>query len=59
MTPGVAAKALDLFFSTKFPGRGLGLPVARGAVTSAGGFLRLDTAPGRGTTVDLYWPASD
>jgi len=56
MTPGVMARALDPFFTTKPPGQGtgLGLPQAYAFATQAGGTLILDSIPGIGTRVDLY-----
>lgn len=60
--PGIAAeireRVFDPFFSTKFPGRGLGLPVAQGVVRASGGLIRLESAAPRGTTVKVYLPAS-
>ena len=56
MSPGVMARALDPFFTTKPPGQGtgLGLPQAYAFATQAGGTLVLDSIPGIGTRVDLY-----
>ena len=56
MPPGVMARALDPFFTTKPPGQGtgLGLPQAYAFATQAGGTLVLDSIPGIGTRVDLY-----
>ena len=53
------AHAAEPFFTTKPRGRGtgLGLPVARGFAEQSGGALRLTSAPGQGTTVQLWLPA--
>jgi PAS domain S-box-containing protein len=58
MTPEVLNQALDPFFTTKDVGQGtgLGLPVVFGIVHAHGGFLTIDTAPGRGTCVGLHLP---
>jgi signal transduction histidine kinase/CheY-like chemotaxis protein len=58
MPPEVAARAVEPFFTTKEPGRGSGLGLSQvyGFVKSTGGLLRIETQPGRGTSVNLYFP---
>lgn len=56
MTPEVLERAFDPFFSTKLPGRGLGLPAVRGIVRAYSGKLVLWTEPGRGTRVEVWLP---
>jgi signal transduction histidine kinase len=58
MSEEVAQRALEPFFTTKGPGAGtgLGLSMAYGVAKAAGGDLRIDSAPGEGTTVTLYLP---
>jgi signal transduction histidine kinase len=51
-------RVFDPFFSTKFTGRGLGLPVTQGIVRHYGGAIFVDSAPGRGTTVSVLFPES-
>ncbi len=60
MTPEVASKALDPFFTTKEVGKGtgLGLSMAFGFARQSGGILRLETSEGRGTTVHILLPCS-
>ena len=58
MRQEVQSKAFDPFFSTKFTGRGLGLPATLGIVRSHQGALELESAPGRGTAVTIYLPVS-
>jgi PAS domain S-box-containing protein len=60
MTPEVAARAFEPFFTTKNPGEGtgLGLSTVYGIVTRAGGQVRLESRPGRGTTFEVYLPAA-
>jgi signal transduction histidine kinase len=57
MTDDVRRRALEPFFTTKGPKRtGLGLSVAYGAVHGYGGSLKIDSAPGQGTTVTISLP---
>ncbi len=58
MTPEVRAHLFEPFFTTKGLGQGTGLGLATvyGLVTGAGGALHVDSAPGVGTTFDIYLP---
>jgi len=53
MTPEVAAKVFDPFFTTRPGGTGVGLAVARRIVTAHGGSIAVNSEPGRGTTVEV------
>ncbi|GLH73959.1 hypothetical protein GETHLI_24610 [Geothrix limicola] len=48
----------DPFFTTKGPGRGLGLSVALGIFRAHSACLEIQSQPGQGTTVRVYFPAS-
>ncbi len=60
MTPEVLAKAMDPFFTTKDVGKGSGLGLSQvyGVVKQCGGAIRLESAPGAGTTVLIWLPRS-
>jgi len=50
-------RLFDPFFSTRFPGRGLGLPGVLGVVRLVNGGVELESSPGEGTRVRIYIPA--
>jgi PAS domain S-box-containing protein len=60
---GIASKDIDKlfdpFFSSKFAGRGLGLPVVLGVVKSCEGGVVVESRPGKGSTFRIYFPVSD
>lgn len=58
MSGEVLRQALDPFFSTKEVGRGsgLGLSMVYGFIRQSGGYLRLESAPGQGTTISMLLP---
>jgi hypothetical protein len=58
MTPEVASKAFEPFFSTKEIGKGTGLGLSQvlGFAQQSGGEVRIDSRLGRGTIVTLFLP---
>ena len=58
MPPEVIDKAFDPFFTTKEEGKGtgLGLSMVYGFIAQSGGQVRIDSEPGRGTTVRMLLP---
>jgi signal transduction histidine kinase len=58
MDDATRRQATDPFFTTKPLGRGtgLGLSTALGYVRQSQGFLHIDSAPGRGTTITILMP---
>ncbi|QYF93204.1 CHASE domain-containing protein [Massilia sp. PAMC28688] len=61
MDEHVKALAFEPFFTTKPVGKGtgLGLSMTYGFVKQSGGHIEIDSAPGAGTTVALFFPRSD
>jgi two-component system, cell cycle sensor histidine kinase and response regulator CckA len=52
------SKIFDPFFSTKFTGRGLGLPAVQGIARGHKGAIRVTSEPGSGTTVRALFPVA-
>ena len=55
ISPEDLKRIFDPFFSTKFPGRGLGLGVVSGAVRANRAALMVDSAPDQGTRVRVFF----
>ncbi|MDO9249384.1 MAG: response regulator [Phenylobacterium sp.] len=61
MSSEVLAKVFEPFFTTKAVGKGSGLGLSQvfGLAKQSGGGVRIDTAPGEGTSVKVYLPRCD
>ncbi|WP_161993827.1 PAS domain-containing hybrid sensor histidine kinase/response regulator [Muricoccus nepalensis] len=61
MPAAVLARVTEPFFTTKEHGKGtgLGLAMAKGFAEQSGGGLQIVSAPGRGTTVSLWFPLAE
>jgi signal transduction histidine kinase len=60
MDAATRARAIEPFFTTKGLGKGTGLSLSmvHGLASQLGGRLSIDSAPGRGTTMELWLPAA-
>jgi CheY-like chemotaxis protein len=60
MTPEVAARAFEPFYTTKAVGQGTGLGLSQvlGFAQQSGGEIRLDSRVGQGTTITIFLPRS-
>ncbi len=56
MDPAIRGRAFEPFFSTKGPGRGVGLARVRAIVERRGGYVSLESQPRRGSRVTLLLP---
>ena len=54
-------RAIDPFFTTKPVGKGTGLGLAQvyGSTRQSGGTVRIESKPGEGTTVRVFFPTTD
>ena len=59
MDKEIMSRIFEPFFSTKFQGRGLGLPAAYGVIENHFGEIFVESALGNGTKLDVYFPVPD
>jgi signal transduction histidine kinase len=60
MPPEVVDRIFDPYFTTKGDnGTGLGVPQVHALLEDLGGFVRVDSIVGKGTSFELFFPAQD
>ena len=61
--PGIEAENIDKiftpFFTTKKSGSGLGMSISLSIIKEHGGFMKVNSAPGEGTSMLVYIPISE
>ncbi len=51
-------RIFEPFYSTKLQGRGLGMAASYGIIINHGGWIEIDSEPGKGAVVNIYLPVS-
>jgi signal transduction histidine kinase len=57
MDEATLERLFEPYFTTKAKGTGLGMPIVQQIMDRVGGFVRVESQPGRGTTVRMFFPA--
>jgi signal transduction histidine kinase len=58
ISPDALSRVYDPFFTTRESGSGLGLSISHTIVSDHGGWIDIDTAPGRGCAVCVTLPVA-
>jgi CheY-like chemotaxis protein len=61
ISPEIRDKIFDPYFTTKEHGKGtgMGLAIVHGIVKSYGGFISIESEPGQGTAVHIFFPVAN
>ena len=55
----IIERIFDPFYTTKKKGSGMGLATAYGIARSHGGWIKVESSPGKGSTFNVYLPLTD